>query len=90
MQVYLGGKSRFKLQATFDVSKHPVLTIAWISSLSIMALRVVRASVKSAPVGLLNKPKIFFKATSFDHSLVCLKAPRRFTVVECRRQMFIH
>jgi len=39
---------------------------------------------------MLNEPKKnFYKATSLDHYLVCPKVPKRFTVVECRRQMFI-
>jgi len=38
---------------------------------------------------VLNEPKIFFKATSLDHHLVCPIVPMRLTVVECRRQMFI-
>ena len=38
-----------------------ILLVAWISSLPIMALRVVITSVKSAPVGLLKEPKNVFQ-----------------------------
>jgi len=45
-----------------------ILPVAWISSLLIMAVRVVTTSLKSAPVALLNEPKIFFNETFFNET----------------------
>jgi len=56
--------SNFRRPTTYPSTL--LLMIAWISSLSIMALRITITSVNSALVLLLNKPKRFFKTTSFD------------------------
>jgi len=84
LQVCLGSESRFRLQETFDVSKHPAILVY-------IDLFIVDYGIESSdnfcekrPVGLLNEPKILFKATSFDHHLACPIVLMHSTAVEYR------
>ena len=63
------------------------LTAGWIWSATSMVFRVVITYTKSDPVGLLNKPKTFFKAASYDHNRISPIVSIRFTVVECQLQI---